>query len=184
MRFLFIMETLGWPRMSGPDVHGSQMMRALASKGHQVALATQTECSTDATKDIGLSEIFTYQNAEDTDSEVRATWLQRKYKDYWGVTDRSLHAIRKIGDQFNPDVVVTIGLGGLPYHLAFHGVLKVWYAADEWFIHHLSLMKINDVHSWSNLRPALFRLGYERAYSKPSRIKPLLSIWLVSSGST
>jgi glycosyltransferase involved in cell wall biosynthesis len=42
----------------------------------------------------------------------------------------------------------------------------VWYAADEWFWHHASQVKISDTRTWSEVRPAILKGLYERAYRR------------------
>ena len=166
MKFLFIIDKLGWPRISGPDVHGSQMMRSLANLGHKVSLGTQEVTSLEATNDIELHSSFIFGGIEKITTQVQETWLQRKYRNYWGVSDTSLAAIQSFAQNYKPDVVVTIGLGGLPYLLALPDTIKIWYAADEWALHHITLIRFFDWETWSNLKTAIFRLGYERAYAK------------------
>jgi glycosyltransferase involved in cell wall biosynthesis len=176
MRFLFIMDSLNWPRISGADVHCSQMMRALVSMGHEVGLGTEEVCSEAAVENIGLHKVFVYGGGSSDKSEVGGTWLQNKYRNYWGITDESILSIRSIGAEFQPDVIVTTGLGGLPFLLALPNIIKVWYAADEWFLHHLSLVKPNSPSTWIGLKTGLFRLVYERAY-----VRAVDRCWVVTN---
>ena len=176
MRFLFIIDRLNWPRVSGADVHCSQMMRALVSLGHEVGLGTEEECDEDALENLGLNRVFVYGGGSFDKSEIGGTWLQNKFRNYWGITDESILSIRSIGAEFKPDVIVTTGLGGLPFLLALPNIIKVWYAADEWFLHHLSLMKFKSPLTWGNLRVGLFRLVYERSY-----VRSVDRCWVVTN---
>jgi glycosyltransferase involved in cell wall biosynthesis len=58
---------------------------------------------------------------------------------------------------------------------AIDGPTRVWYAADEWFWHHVSQVRIGDHRTWSELNPALTKLLYERAYR--NRVD---RVWVVS----
>jgi polysaccharide biosynthesis protein PslH len=52
---------------------------------------------------------------------------------------------------------------------------RVWYAADEWAWHHLSLVRPLRPSTWGNVRLAMIKALYERAYG------PLLDrVWLVT----
>jgi glycosyltransferase involved in cell wall biosynthesis len=73
------------------------------------------------------------------------------------------------------DVVVVSGLNVLPYLGAVEGRTRVWYAADEWVWHHLSLVRPLRRSTWAELRPAVVKGLYERAY------RPLIDrAWVVS----
>jgi glycosyltransferase involved in cell wall biosynthesis len=70
---------------------------------------------------------------------------------------------------------VVVGLNVLPYLGAVETALRVWYAADEWAWHHLSLVRPFQPSTWGNVREAFVKGLYERAYG------PLLDrIWLVT----
>ena len=78
MRFVFFKHQLTFPRQTGHDVHTSEMMRALAAKGHSVVFLSRTTPDAGALDGLGLasSEVLT---AEDADSELRPEGLQARF---------------------------------------------------------------------------------------------------------
>jgi glycosyltransferase involved in cell wall biosynthesis len=63
----------------------------------------------------------------------------------------------------------------LPYLEAVQGPLRIWYAADEWVLHHLAQMRWREIGTWSHFRQAVVKGFYERAYGSL-----LDRIWVVS----
>jgi polysaccharide biosynthesis protein PslH len=63
------------------------------------------------------------------------------------------------------DVLSAVGLDALPYLAGPHEAVAVWYAADEWVLHHLSQVRPADRSTWGNLRDAGVKGLYERAFS-------------------
>lgn len=168
---------MAWPRASGHDVHTFYLMQALVRQGHEVALATLTMPHLDAIADAGLSQHFCFAtNTTSPRSELRLTRWEEKFREYWGV---EAAAVRWVGDcarEFDADTVVVSGLRVLPYLGALPASAQaVWYAADEWVRHHLSQVNLLRPRTWGELRQALHKGLYERAYRRR-----LDRVWVVS----
>lgn len=181
MRILFVKESLAWPRSSGHDVHGFYMMKALAELGHEVALVTAEEPVPEAVAGLPLAMRCTLEAgaggpvAADGAAAPRLTFLQERYRSYWGVHPDRIGRVRWVADEFRADAVVAVGLTELPYLGAIDRPHRVWYAADEWAWHHLSQVRAVDPSSWGHLAQAAIKGLYERAYA------PLLDrVWVVS----
>jgi glycosyltransferase involved in cell wall biosynthesis len=65
----------------------------------------------------------------------------------------------------NADVLVAVGLDALPWLAAAPNLCRVWYAADEWFLHHLTLVRVFEPATWGTLKDGPIKLLYERAYA-------------------
>ena len=101
--------------------------------------------------------------------------LQERFRSYWGIPPIWLSALRQLSDTLDTDAVIAVGLDGLPF-LPGHRGVKVWYAADEWIVHHLSLAKAMDNESWDHIRAAAIKGAYERVFA-PSVDR----VWVVST---
>jgi glycosyltransferase involved in cell wall biosynthesis len=177
MRVLFVKEFLAWPRSSGHDVHCYYMMRSLARLGHDVSLLTALEPSRDALNGLPLASKSTFPgiNGRDDGRRLRLTPLQERYRSYWGVDPARIKAVGRLADKLDADAVVVAGLHVLPYLASVKNRCRIWYAADEWAWHHLSLVKLTDRSTWQELYHAAFRGLYERCYG------PMLDrVWVVS----
>ena len=64
MRYLFVKDSLAWPRSSGHDVYAFFMMRALARLGHQVALATTASPAPEATEGAELTTTWSLDHVD------------------------------------------------------------------------------------------------------------------------
>jgi polysaccharide biosynthesis protein PslH len=175
MKLLFVKEELAWPRTSGHDVHTYYMMQAIRKLGHDVGMITRNPALSQATEGLDLCFSATFGSVGDPSSEVRLNWLQERFRAYWGVEAADLAAVSSALKRFNPDVLVAVGLDGLPFVAAAGKARAVWYAADEWFLHHWSLMDLRRPSTWKEIKPALVKLLYERAYG--SRMD---RVWVVS----
>jgi glycosyltransferase involved in cell wall biosynthesis len=178
MRLLFVKETLAWPRSSGHDVHSYHLMRALAGRGHGIALATLRPPSDEAVRGLPLERLECFaEGRPDDDPEVpRLPKLQERFRSYWGIDKARIRTVGRLAEAFRADAVITVGLNVLPYLGAVRAA-RVWYAADEWAWHHLSQLCLLRPSTWGNLRQALVKGLYERAYA------PLLDrVWVVSEG--
>jgi glycosyltransferase involved in cell wall biosynthesis len=101
--------------------------------------------------------------------------LQERFRSYWGIAVPHVKAVARLAEECRADAVVVVGLNVLPYLGGVRNALRIWYAADEWIWHHLSQVRPGDRSSWRNVRDALIKGLYERAYG------PLLSrIWVVT----
>lgn len=177
MKLLFVKESLAWPRSSGHDVHTFHMMRALAALGHGVGLLTAATPHPDAIAGLPLAWSGEFGSVEHGSTRSapppgtprvgpapRLTWLQEKFRGYWGIDPNRIRAVAEAADDMNADAVVVVGLNVLPYLGAVRGRLRVWYAADEWFWHHVSQVKLRDRRTWGEVKQGLLKGMYERAY--------------------
>jgi glycosyltransferase involved in cell wall biosynthesis len=178
VRLLFVKEALAWPRSSGHDVHCFHMMRALAGMGHDVALATVQRPVEDAIRGLPLGRYDCLAEAVETNGDTppsRLSKMQEKFRSYWGIEPARIKAVGKAARDWNADAVVVVGLDVLPYLGAVEKARRVWYAADEWAWHHMSLFRPLRPSTWGNVREALIKGLYERSYG------PLLDrVWLVT----
>jgi glycosyltransferase involved in cell wall biosynthesis len=177
LRLLFVKESLAWPRSSGHDVHTFHMMRALAQLGHEVALLTADRPAPEAVAGLPLfwSGTFPSKGAPAAGPAPRLTWLQEKFRGYWGIDPNRVRAVGKAADDMNADAVVVVGLNVLPYLGAVRDRVRVWYAADEWLWHHVSQVRLRQKKTWGELKEGLVKGLYERAYG------PLLHrVWVVT----
>jgi glycosyltransferase involved in cell wall biosynthesis len=178
MRLLFVKQTLGWPRASGHDVHAFYMMQACAARGHEVALATALAPAPEAIQDIGLARQVVLPSALGENNGHEAlplTKLQERFRSYWGIPPVWLTALRQLSDTYNPDAVIAVGLNGLPF-LPGHRGVKVWYAADEWIVHHLSLARAMGHEGWEHVKAAAIKGLYERVFASS-----IDRVWVVSA---
>ena len=176
-RFLFVKESLAWPRAAGHDVHCHAMMRALAERGAEVSLLTAEPPRPEAITPIPLHRLELFQSFANNISPkpLIVSKLQRKFIDYWGVEENRIAAVSHLAEQVNADVVVGVGLEALPYLASVDERQRVWYAADEWAWHHLSMFRPWWPGSWGNVKEAAIKGLYERAFrSKLDRV------WVVS----
>jgi glycosyltransferase involved in cell wall biosynthesis len=174
---LFVKEGLAWPRSSGHDVHCYYMMQGLARLGCEVSLLTAAAPDPRAVAGLPLvqSRTFPAQGEHVDGPEPRLTRLQERFRSYWGIDPNRLRAVGRFAEELRADAVVVVGLNVLPYLGAAHGRLRVWYAADEWFWHHLSQVRLGAPSTWGELRPAVIKGLYERAYG------PMLHrVWVVT----
>ncbi len=166
MRLLFVKDSLAWPRSSGHDVHTFHMMRALAALGHRLGLLTATPPPPEAVAGLQLDWAGTFPPAGEPPRGPASQLgrFQEKFRNYWGVDANRVAAVGAAADEWDADAVVVVGLPVLPYLGAVRGRARVWYAADEWFWHHASQVKLRDRRTWGELKQALVKGLYERAY--------------------
>jgi glycosyltransferase involved in cell wall biosynthesis len=166
MRLLFVKDSLAWPRSSGHDVHTYHMMRALAALGHKLGLLTAAPPPPEAVAGLPLDWTGTFppKGEGPCGPASQLGRLQEKFRGYWGVDPNRVAAVGAAADEWDADAVVVVGLGVLPYLGAVRGRARVWYAADEWFWHHASQVKLLDRRTWGELKQALVKGLYERVY--------------------
>ncbi|MEQ8848764.1 glycosyltransferase family 4 protein [Botrimarina sp.] len=177
MRFLFVKPGLAYPRSSGHDVHTYEMMRALAARGAEVALLTREPATDEATSGLDLAWRGDFGNAPKPNGAAASdmTWAQRKFASYWGVPDEHIAGVGALARELEADAVVAVGLGVLPYLSAVRGAQRVWYAADEWVLHHWTLFSALRPKTYPNLKAAAVKGFYERAFA------PAIDrVWVVS----
>jgi glycosyltransferase involved in cell wall biosynthesis len=179
MRLLFVKDQLAWPRAAGHDVHCFHMMQALVALGHEVSLATVSPVATVALQGLKLQRCHTLPHQDDPDrgaESLRLSGLQERFRSYWGIDVARIKAVGQMARECSADAVIAVGLSVLPYLAEVGQAVRVWYAADEWVWHHLSLMRVRDRSTWVHLAHAFFKGLYERAYG------PLLDrVWVVSA---
>lgn len=169
-RVLFVKERMAWPRASGHDVHTYGMMRALAGRGHPVALATVDPAPPAAVAGGGAAAEYCFADGTPPDpgpdvAPLRLTKWQEKFRNYWGIEADRVRWVAAAAAEFRADAVVVSGLNVLPYLGALPpATVKVWYAADEWVWHHLSQVRVFRRGTWGEVKPAIVKGLYERAY--------------------
>jgi len=165
MRLLFFKHSLVWPRSSGHDVNTYYMMQACALLGHDVSLATASQPSARAIEDLPLCTQVALDAEPHLNGEtVPATWLQRRFRGFYGIPPARITALAHAVAAARAEAVIVVGLDALPYLTGLTGVLRVWYAADEWVWHHLSLLR--EVGALrANVRDAVIKGVYERAHA-------------------
>lgn len=181
MRFLFVKDELCWPRVSGHDVHAFGMMSALRDAGHSVSLLAAKPCGKTALGDLELVANRTFSDHSQNGDEVAAraslclSRLQTKFCSYWGIPAARIREVAEVAQELHADVVVAVGLDVLPYLAKVRRAQRVWYAADEWVVHHLSQVFVTRPESWNNLQAAAIKGLYEWAFA------PCVDrVWLVS----
>jgi glycosyltransferase involved in cell wall biosynthesis len=165
MRFVFFKHQLTFPRQAGHDVHTAEMMRALAAKGHAVVFLSRTAPDAGALDGLGLASAEVLA-AEDADAAFRPEGLQARFFSYWGIDPRYAAAVADACRRHHADVLVSVGLDALPYLVGPHHALRVWYAADEWVLHHLSQLRLFDRSTWSNVHDAAIKGIYQQAFAR------------------
>lgn len=176
MRFLFVKTELCFPRSSGHDVHSYEMMRALIAQGHEVALLTAAPQAPQAIEGLDLFWSDDFANVNEADqSTLTLTKLQAKFCSYWGVSLQRVAQTAAMAEKLNVDAVVPVGLEVLPYLAGVKGRQRVWYAADEWALHHWTLFFLRRPSTWANLKTAAIKGLYERAFARCTD-----SVWVVS----
>jgi glycosyltransferase involved in cell wall biosynthesis len=154
------------------------MMRALAAGGHNVALATVHRPAPEAIRGLPLGRYDCLGEAVEMNGDTpspRLNRFQEKFRSYWGIEPARIRAVGKVARDWGADAVVVVGLNVLPYLGAVENALRVWYAADEWTWHHLSLVRPLRPATWGNFREAVVKGLYERAYGGL-----LDRVWLVT----
>ena len=176
MRLLFYKPHFSWPFSSGHDVHTSNMMRAMSGLGARIGLATRRESPPEALAGLQLDvQEVLERNGHEPAAGCTLSGLQERYRSYWGVDRAQIARFGRLAKDFGADAVVVSGLDVLPFLGAVENATRVWYAADEWLLHHVSQIDFFDRATWGNARQALVKAGYERAYR--SRID---RAWVVS----
>lgn len=176
MRLLFVKPSLAWPRSSGHDVHTYYTMKACAELGHEIGLMTSTPALPEATAGLPLAYSGCLDTGADAkDTPIRFSSLQERFRSYWGVDVGRIAALRQAVQAFKPDAVVVVGLDALPFFAGIEGAARLWYAADEWIWHHLSLVQPSVPATYAHVKVAAVKGLYERAYA------PLIDrAWVVS----
>jgi glycosyltransferase involved in cell wall biosynthesis len=177
MRLLFVKEALAWPRFSGHDLYCYYLMRELAHLGHEVSLLTAATPGPEAVAGLPLALRRTFAEAGPANGCPPPSFsrLQERFRSYWGIPSERVAAVGQTAQECGADAVIVIGLNALPYLAGVRGPRRIWYAADEWAWHHLSLVQWTRPSTWKELKTAVVKGLYERAYG------PILDgVWVVS----
>ena len=167
MRLLFVKHSLVWPRSSGHDVHTFHMMKACGELGHEISLATVVPPEPKAIEGLTLRHyVRLTAPSDETSDSLTSTWLQGRFRSFWGVDDLHALALKRAVDTQRPDAVIIVGLDALPYFPALKGTVRIWYAADEWVLHHLSMLQLRGGQLIENLKAAAIKGLYERAHRR------------------
>lgn len=176
MHLLFVRDSLDWPRFSGSDVHCYYMMRALIATGHRVSLATVKEPSVNAIAGLELAARVVLDDVSMRDAAMpRLSRLQERFCSYWGLDLTRIGAVGRFARLIGADTVVAVGLEVLPYLAGAPECHRIWYAADEWVWHHISMVKWNEKLAFDHLRNALIKGAYERSFASC-----MDRVWVVS----
>jgi glycosyltransferase involved in cell wall biosynthesis len=180
MRLLFIKHSLAWPRSSGHDVHAFHMMQACVQLGAIVSLATVRTPVPEALAGLPLARQIPLDVVAPAMIPTRAiplTKMQERFRSYYGVPTDRIREVAASAADVEADAVIAVGLEALPYLSGDLGSrVRAWYAADEWVLHHLSLLKLGDPDLKTHAKSALVKGLYERAYA------PLVDrAWVVSN---
>ncbi len=169
MKFLFLKKALNWPRSTGHDVHTFEMARALAGLGHVIGFATVIPPSAKAleglTLDCGTHALSRRREPSGTGGPT-LSYLQRRFIRYWGIDSNWLSATAELVEETPPDVVVAAGLDMLPCLAAVQGPVRVWYAADDYALHHLTQLKLLSPGTWRHAVDTAIAALYERCFAR------------------
>lgn len=177
MRLLFVKEKLAWPRSSGHDVLCYFLMRALGQLKHQVSLVTVKQAAAEALAGLNLAHYFALDcwPVKEASQRKPLAGLQERFRSYWGIQPRDIAGVAQAAQAIHAEAVVVSGLNVLPYLGGVRHARKVWYAADEWVLHHLSLIRQSG-DCRENLKQAAIKGLYERVFA------PCLDrVWVVSA---
>jgi polysaccharide biosynthesis protein PslH len=142
------------------------MMHSLSKLGHSISLLTAQTPNPNGIEEIDFEWLGTFGDLPIPSQSPPLTVLQSKFCSYWGVDKKRIAQIQNLVEAEHFDVVVAVGLHVLPYLSGVRKAVRVWYAADEWLLHHCSLIQWNKPSSWSELRPGLIKGLYERSFAK------------------
>lgn len=153
-------------------------MQALVKLGHTVGLVTLHELDPQAIANSGVAETWCLTSEQQPvcdEAGLQLTKYQEKFRSYWGIDKQRILRIEQIAEEFAADAVIVVGLNVLPYMRAVKRSLRIWYAGDEWVWHHLSQVKWLKPGTWGEVKQALVKGLYERAYA------PIVDrVWMVS----
>lgn len=164
-RILFVKQSLAYPRVSGDDVPCFELARALRTLGHDVALATALPLHDATQAALGVPWFSLAGQPAHRTGGTKLTYLQERFRSFWGVPTEAIELVAQTAADFGADAVIGVGLDAMPLMAATRDAVRVWYAADEWILHHLSLFRPFQRSTYGELRAALLKGLYERCYA-------------------
>lgn len=165
MKFLFLKRTLNWPLAIGHDVHTFHLAQALARLGHAIEFATLEPPHPTVQAQLGDRVNWRRLDANIEGQLARLNFVQRRFLRYWGVESAWLRGTAEAVRASRPDVVVASEYLLLPCLTAARGPKRIWYAADEYAWHHLSMFQPFRPKTWRHLAEAAIAAAYERAFA-------------------
>ena len=169
MRLLFVKHSMAWPRASGHDILMFHMLKACGDLGHEVSLATVVPPEPPAIEGAAIREYVRLTaplGADANEDPLPGTRLQHRFRSFWGIEDHWARSLRSAIRRLRPEAVIAGGLDALPFFpvIKQENTIGVLYAADEWVLHHLSMLQFRRGHLIDNLRGAAIKGLYERAH--------------------
>lgn len=183
LRLLFVKESQSWPRSSGHDVHAYYLMKSLIARGHQVSLACVHPPTPQALAGLALEAVHPLGGgtslAPGVPSRLRLSLLQRKFRDYFGVSEHLPGHLHRLVQVQCYDAVIVVARHLLPLLACLptppRGPVRIWYPADDPLLHHLSRITLRDRSTWGELKLAALNALYVQAYRGT-----MDRIWVVS----
>jgi polysaccharide biosynthesis protein PslH len=168
IRILVYKPNLAWPRRSGHDVHTYEMMRMWARLGAQVHFVTARKPLDAALDGLDLASATTLSEVSPASLNHRKKVgrLAQSYTRYWGIPESYVDGIANLAGEVHADAVIVSGLDALPLLSKIDRRLRIWYAADEWLWHHLSLIQLRNRSTWAEMKMGLVKGLYERAFRR------------------
>jgi len=167
LRVLYVKDKFHWPRSSGGDIHGSQMARALAARGHVVDIATFAPSDPPAVEGLGMRRVIDLSAQKPApEVVVPPTALQRRYERYLGVDLTQPPKLAGAVQAGGYDAVVVLGVNSIPLLRAVRGPVRVWHAADDAALLHWSMFRPFRRRTWMSFQLAVVQGVYERAYQR------------------
>ena len=165
MHILVYKNALCWPRRSGNDVHTYEMMRAWSSSGVRVSLATSKEIQSEAINGLTLESTTALgSTGSDGMSTPPGKGMQQRFIRYWGINFSEIQDLADHAEKIKADAVIASGLDTLPFLCKVRNLIRVWYPADEYVWHHLSLLHFTKPSTWMECKSAVFSGLYERTF--------------------
>lgn len=170
MKILFCLYDSPWPIRGGQQLHTYNMIKGLVALGHDVHLAAYGDISSFPPHKYQGWSVSRLSEPSDNFSVQNAHFLHRRFAErwmrYWGTPSWALSSLNKLTRDYRPDTVILVGLQALPLSAATGDFPTLWYAADDWVLHHLTLAKRGPLRDRvCSLRNALLSFCYERSLS-------------------
>ena len=156
VRLLFLKRSLRWPRSSGARRShlrdGSGAGRAGARDRPGAGRPPARGSFAGLPLEAGLHALERPDLPPRGRPAEKLAYLQRRFLRFWGIAPAWLDATADLVRATRPDVVVAAGLEMLPCLAAVRGPVRVWYAADEYATHQLSMFRLTASAAGGSLR--------------------------------